>query len=84
MGDLEAVDDARAALRRAADGLEAIRALVPGLTAAMTWRSRAADAFVEALADWTRLLERIDGELVRWDDLLARRQAGDARWGDAG
>jgi|GEM_PF-1621621 len=83
MGDLEAMDDARAALRRAADGLAAIRAQVPGLTAAMRWRSAAADAFVEALADWTRLLARIDGEIDRWDDLLARRQAASAAAGDA-
>lgn len=74
MGEGEAMADARAMLARSADALEAIRAQVPGLTAAMSWRSRAADAFVEALADWARLLERIDGELVRWDDLLARRQ----------
>jgi hypothetical protein len=94
MADLETVRDAQAMLGRAHDSLRGIRAELPGLAAAMSWRSRSAHAFVEALADWTRLLERVDAELERWEELLEmhRRQAlaagsaaaGDAGWGEAG
>lgn len=67
MADSEMLTEARAILSRARDELSLIRERVPGLEAAMRWRSRAAEEFVEALADWTRSLQRIDDELDRWD-----------------
>lgn len=75
MADTEMLTEARVILRRARDELSAIRSRVPGLEDAMRWRSRAAEEFLEALADWARSLQRVDEELDRWDAALAAAQA---------
>ena len=75
MADLEAMRDARELIARAHETLRQIRVRVPGLASAMRWRSRAAEEFGEALAEWAELLQQLDGEIERWDAVLARRQA---------
>jgi hypothetical protein len=75
MADLEGLHDTRALLGRALETLGRIRMRVPGLASAMSWRSRAADEFGDALAEWSALLQRIDHDIERWDGVLAGREA---------
>lgn len=78
MTDPHAVDDARALLGRARAALGDIRARAPALTAQLAWRSRAAEEFTDALADWVALLERIGAEIDRWEHVVVTRAAGAA------
>ena len=75
MDDLDAIGDARALLARAESVLRGLRARVPGLASAMSWRSRAAEEFREALGEWEDVLGRVSGEIEAWDAGLARQES---------
>jgi len=61
-------------IRSAQEDLAVIRQRARVLSGEMAWRSRAADLFRRALADWCALLARMDADLAGWDDELAGLQ----------
>lgn len=72
MTDTDAAADARALLSRARGALAEVRGRGPHLASEMAWRSPSAREFGAALAEWIGLLDRLDAQLARWDDDLAR------------
>lgn len=84
MRDTDAATDARAMLRRSADGLRDVRLRAPALAEAMAWRSPSADEFRRALDEWVRTLDGVAEQLERWDGELVRAAAERTRLSGAG
>lgn len=88
MNDLDRLGEARALLARAEDLLDVLLARAPGLTAATTWRSKAAAEFRLGVDEWHTLLRWLADELRQWDQWLiqleGRARLAPAETGGAG